>query len=162
MRVSSIHCRYQSIHSCSSQILKHSSFVLQFTLNYKYNRSYVKVPSSAILSECFFLFLHMLMVKWLMHDSFNLLDETITTVIAGSSSYFISSPASFLHLLHCFMSSLPPTLLTVLSIQDTQKMFINGFLARVLSHVQLFVIPWTIAHQIPLSMETSRQEDLWN
>ena len=122
----------------------------------------MKAPSSAILTERFFLFLHMSVVKWLMRDTFNLLDETITTVIAGPSSYFISSPASFLHLLHCFMSSLPPTLLTVLSIQDTQKMFINGFLAYVLSHVQLFVIPCTIAHQIALSMETSRQEDLWN
>ena len=27
-----------------------------------------------------------------------------------------------------------------------------------LSHVRLFVIPWTIAHQAPLSMEFSRQE----
>ena len=25
-------------------------------------------------------------------------------------------------------------------------------------HVQLFAIPWTIAHQVPLSMELSRQE----
>ena len=30
--------------------------------------------------------------------------------------------------------------------------------ARVLSHVQLFVTPWTIAHQAPLSVEFSRQE----
>ena len=27
-----------------------------------------------------------------------------------------------------------------------------------LSHVQLFAIPWTVAHQAPLSMEFSRQE----
>ena len=27
-----------------------------------------------------------------------------------------------------------------------------------LSHVRLFVIPWTVAHQAPLSMEFSRQE----
>ena len=27
-----------------------------------------------------------------------------------------------------------------------------------LSHIQLFVIPWTIAHQAPLSMEFSSQE----
>ena len=27
-----------------------------------------------------------------------------------------------------------------------------------LSHVQLFAIPWTLAHQIPLSIEFSRQE----
>ena len=26
------------------------------------------------------------------------------------------------------------------------------------SHVQLFMIPWTVAHQAPLSMEFSRQE----
>ena len=26
-----------------------------------------------------------------------------------------------------------------------------------LSHVQLFTIPWTVAHQAPLSMEFSRQ-----
>ena len=30
-----------------------------------------------------------------------------------------------------------------------------------LNHVQLFVIPWTIAHQAPLPMELSRQE-YWN
>ena len=29
---------------------------------------------------------------------------------------------------------------------------------RTLSHVQLFVTPWTVAHQAPLSMEVSRQE----
>ena len=27
-----------------------------------------------------------------------------------------------------------------------------------LSHVQLFVIPWTVAHQAPLSKEFSREE----
>ena len=31
----------------------------------------------------------------------------------------------------------------------------------VLSHVQLFVTPCTVAHQVPLSMEFSRQE-YWN
>ena len=30
--------------------------------------------------------------------------------------------------------------------------------ARALSHVRLFAIPWTVAHQAPLSMEFSRQE----
>ena len=30
-----------------------------------------------------------------------------------------------------------------------------------LSHVQLFVTPWTVAHQAPLSMGFSRQE-YWN
>ena len=29
---------------------------------------------------------------------------------------------------------------------------------KMLSHVQLFVTPWTVAHQAPLSMEFSRQE----
>ena len=29
---------------------------------------------------------------------------------------------------------------------------------RVLSRVQLFVIPWTVAHQAPLSIGLSRQE----
>ena len=31
----------------------------------------------------------------------------------------------------------------------------------VLSHIQLFVTPWTVAHQALLSMEFSRQE-YWN
>ena len=30
--------------------------------------------------------------------------------------------------------------------------------AQPLNHVQLYVIPWTVAHQAPLSMEFSRQE----
>ena len=30
--------------------------------------------------------------------------------------------------------------------------------ACLLSHVRLFVTPWTVAHQAPLSMEFSRQE----
>ena len=30
--------------------------------------------------------------------------------------------------------------------------------AQLLSHVQLFVTPWTVAHQALLSMEFSRQE----
>ena len=30
--------------------------------------------------------------------------------------------------------------------------------ALVLNHVQLFMIPWTVGHQTPLSMEFSRQE----
>ena len=32
------------------------------------------------------------------------------------------------------------------------------FLVCMLSYVQLFVTPWTVAHQAPLSMEFSRQE----
>ena len=30
--------------------------------------------------------------------------------------------------------------------------------AKLPSHVQLFVTPWTVARQVPLSMEFSRQE----
>ena len=32
------------------------------------------------------------------------------------------------------------------------------FLFKSLSHVQLFVTPWTVAHQAPLSMGLPRQE----
>ena len=32
-----------------------------------------------------------------------------------------------------------------------------GLLSEVVSHVRLFVTPWTIAYQTPLSMEFSRQ-----
>ena len=32
---------------------------------------------------------------------------------------------------------------------------------QLLSHVRLFAAPWTVAHQVPLSMEFSRQE-YWN
>ena len=34
----------------------------------------------------------------------------------------------------------------------------NGFVPSLFSHVQLFVTPWTVAHQAPLSMGFSRQE----
>ena len=34
----------------------------------------------------------------------------------------------------------------------------NKQVAGTLSHAQLFVTPWTVAHQAPLSMEFSRQE----
>ena len=34
-------------------------------------------------------------------------------------------------------------------------------IVKSLSHVQLFVTPWTVAHQAPLSMGFSRQEN-WN
>ena len=33
-----------------------------------------------------------------------------------------------------------------------------SFALLLLSHVQLFVTPWTVAHQAPLSMGFSRQE----
>ena len=29
---------------------------------------------------------------------------------------------------------------------------------QLLSHASLFATPWTVAHQVPLSMEFSRQE----
>ena len=38
------------------------------------------------------------------------------------------------------------------------SLHIWGPLSIVLSHVQLFATPWTVAHQAPLSMEFSRQE----
>ena len=37
----------------------------------------------------------------------------------------------------------------------------SGLLLLLLSHVQLFVTPWTIVHQASLSMGFSRQE-YWN
>ena len=35
---------------------------------------------------------------------------------------------------------------------------VKGSEVKLLSHVQLFVTPWTVAHQAPPSMEFSRQE----
>ena len=35
---------------------------------------------------------------------------------------------------------------------------VKGSEVKLLSHVQLFVSPWTVAHQAPPSMEFSRQE----
>ena len=35
---------------------------------------------------------------------------------------------------------------------------INDWYAQLLSHVQLFTTPWTVAHQAPLSVEFFRQE----
>ena len=37
-------------------------------------------------------------------------------------------------------------------------MFKKTVPAKLLSRVQLFATPWTVAHQAPLSMEFSRQE----
>ena len=36
--------------------------------------------------------------------------------------------------------------------------FMGAFVVYLLSRVQLFVIPWTVAHQAPLSMGFLRQE----
>ena len=38
------------------------------------------------------------------------------------------------------------------------QLYIYTRVCCVLIHVQLFVIPWTVAHQVPLSMGFSRQE----
>ena len=40
-------------------------------------------------------------------------------------------------------------------------MYKGGTVVQPLSHVQLFAIPWTVAHQAPLSMRFPRQE-YWN
>ena len=37
-------------------------------------------------------------------------------------------------------------------------MFLHAYMLSCFSHVQLLVIPWTVAHQAPLSMGFSRQE----
>ena len=39
-----------------------------------------------------------------------------------------------------------------------QFLFLTDVCVCVLSHIQLFATPWTVAHQAPLSMEFSRQE----
>ena len=38
------------------------------------------------------------------------------------------------------------------------KSLLNCAVVELLSRLQLFVTPWTVAHQTPLSMEFSRQE----
>ena len=43
-----------------------------------------------------------------------------------------------------FASQLPPVVL--------------GLVCELFNHVQLFATPWTVAHQIPLSMEFSRED----
>ena len=43
-------------------------------------------------------------------------------------------------------------------LHTTQAILTIKILVVVLSHVQLFVNPWTVAHQAPLSVEFSRQE----
>ena len=39
-----------------------------------------------------------------------------------------------------------------------QELFVSMYVLRCFSCVQLFVTPWTVAHQAPLSKEFSRQE----
>ena len=40
----------------------------------------------------------------------------------------------------------------------TCRVAVSAYVLVSLSHVQLFVTPWTVAHQVPLSMEFPRQE----
>ena len=50
-------------------------------------------------------------------------------------------------------------LLEIISMHFLCKIYYLAQAAKTLvSHVQLFVIPWTIAHQASLSMEISMQE----
>ena len=43
-------------------------------------------------------------------------------------------------------------------LQNGSQNLISSVVCQLFSHVQLFVTPWTIAHQAPLSMEFSGQE----
>ena len=45
-------------------------------------------------------------------------------------------------------------------VNDQDRSYLSSVFLRVssLSHVRLFVIPWTVAYKAPLSMEFSRQE----
>ena len=49
-------------------------------------------------------------------------------------------------------------ILTHCKIQNICVSGFNIYMCQSLSHVQLFVTSWTVAHQVPLSMEFSRQE----
>ena len=44
--------------------------------------------------------------------------------------------------------------------QPKERLTLSRFVVVIqpLSHAQLFVTPWTVAHQVPLSMRLSRQE----
>ena len=46
-----------------------------------------------------------------------------------------------------------------MSLNGSKKDFLNIKKVKSLSHVRLFVTPWTVVHQAPLSMGFSRQED---
>ena len=43
-------------------------------------------------------------------------------------------------------------------IKYSRNAFVYIYIVNLLSRVRLFVIPWTVAYQAPLSMEFSRQE----
>ena len=47
--------------------------------------------------------------------------------------------------------------MSVSSVQQSDSVM-HTRMCALLSHVQLFATPWTVAHQAPLSMEFSRQE----
>ena len=65
---------------------------------------------------------------------------------------FIKSTLSLNFSLQSYKSLVTPVV--VWSHWQTQV----GHCVCMLSHVQLFAIPWTVAHQVPLSMGFSRQE----
>ena len=46
----------------------------------------------------------------------------------------------------------------LLTLRELFKLRDQGTCTQSLSCVQLFVTPWTVAHQAPLSMEFSKQE----
>ena len=57
------------------------------------------------------------------------------------------------------LSLIMPTYFLLISVHLDSRLLEWSFVyVYVLSHVQLFSTPWTIAHQAPLSMEFSRQE----
>ena len=66
----------------------------------------------------------------------------------GFLEHFCCCCSSFSHKLHYLISSNSPSYLL-------HKIFNN---VKLLSRVRLFVIPWTVVHQVPLSMGFSRQE----
>ena len=49
-------------------------------------------------------------------------------------------------------------MILVLSFCYLNLLYTNNYVLSLLSHVQLFVTPWTVAHQALLSMGFSRQE----
>ena len=66
----------------------------------------------------------------------------------GFLEHFCCCCSSFSHKLHYLISSNSPSYLL-------HKIFNN---VKLLSRVRLFVIPWTVVHQVPLSVGFSRQE----
>ena len=50
------------------------------------------------------------------------------------------------------------TMIILVNLVTTDEIFMSVKYTCVLSHVQLFATPWTVAHQAPLSVGFSRQE----